>query len=330
MQDEDAWDRRSRPPALKGGGASGAEPESRDHDWVVPADQLLDVAAALSAGAARVHAQLRHLPPADRDAVLDIVAGNLNEIVTLWTSLVRGVIATGPETDTVDQDWNLDEPQRREPLVAVADLHPPVPTDDYLRPVAKDSVPTERTITERTITELTDTEHVNPYRRPPTAAEGPLAVDPLPRDELTGVLTRQAGFTALTKEIERCRHSGDRFVLGYLNVDGLKVVNDARGPRAGDELLRKVTAALRATLRSYDVICRLGGDEFLFSLPGADLATAELRFKEFAVILAEEAPGGSASVGFAQLHDNDTIDDLIARADTALLKSRRGRRRAAR
>ncbi len=320
MQDEDAWDRRSRPPALTGSGASGVESDSGDHDWVVPANQLLDVAAALSEGASRVHAQLRHLPAADRDAVLDIVAGHLNEIVTLWTSLVRGVIATGPEPDAVDQYENRDEPQPREPLAAIADLRPPVPTDEYLRPVPTDRVPGERATTE----------HVNPYRRPPTTSEGPLAVDPLPRDELTGVLTRQAGFTALTKEIERCRHSGDRFVLGYLNVDGIKAVNDARGPRAGDELLRKVTAALRATLRSYDVICRLGGDEFLFSLPGADLATAELRFKEFAVILAEEAPGGSASVGFAQLRDNDTIDDLIARADTALLKSRRGRRRAAR
>ena len=83
--------------------------------------------------------------------------------------------------------------------------------------------------------------------------------------------------------------SGERFVLGYLNVDRMKVVNDT-GSR-GDEILRKVTAALRATLRSYDVIARLGGDEFLFSLPGSDMATAELRFKEFAVILSEEAPG---------------------------------------
>jgi diguanylate cyclase (GGDEF)-like protein len=116
-------------------------------------------------------------------------------------------------------------------------------------------------------------------------------------------------------------------VLGFLNVDRLKALNEARGPRVGDELLRKVASALRATLRSYDVVVRLGGDEFLFSLPGADLATAELRFNEFSVLLGEEAPGTTASVGFAELRERDTLDDLISRADAALVKNRRGRRR---
>jgi diguanylate cyclase (GGDEF)-like protein len=151
--------------------------------------------------------------------------------------------------------------------------------------------------------------------------------DRLTRDELTGVLNRQAGFATLGSEIDRCRRSGEQFVLGYLNVDRMKVVNDARGSRAGDEILRKVTAALRATLRSYDVIARLGGDEFLFSLPGSDMATAELRCKEFAAILSEEAPGSTASVGFADLHEHDTLDDLIAAAETTMLKGRRARRR---
>ena len=147
------------------------------------------------------------------------------------------------------------------------------------------------------------------------------------RDELTGVLNRQAGFGALGDEMDRCRRSGERFVLGFLNVDGLQAVNDAGGTEAGDELLRKVTAALRATLRSYDLITRLGGDEFIFSLPGADSSTADVRFKEFAVILAEAAPGTSASVGFAELPANDTLDDLVSDAETALLKARRARRR---
>jgi diguanylate cyclase (GGDEF)-like protein len=152
--------------------------------------------------------------------------------------------------------------------------------------------------------------------------------DRLTRDELTGVLNRQAGFAALGRELDRCRRAGERFVLGYLDVDGLKEVNSSVGPRAGDELLRKVTAALRATLRSYDVIMRLGGDEFLFSLPGADRATAELRANEFGVILAEEAPGASASVGFGELRGNDTLDEIISRAEIELVKSRRSRSRS--
>jgi diguanylate cyclase (GGDEF)-like protein len=160
--------------------------------------------------------------------------------------------------------------------------------------------------------------------QPPDDHEG----DRLTSDELTGVLNRQAGFAALGRELDRCRRVGERFVLGYLDVDGLKQVNFTQGPRGGDELLRQVTAALRATLRSYDVIMRLGGDEFLFSLPGADMATAELRAHEFGVILAEEAPGASASVGFAELRGNDTLDEIISRAEIELVKSRRTRVRS--
>ena len=157
--------------------------------------------------------------------------------------------------------------------------------------------------------------------------DGDYESDRLTRDELTGVLNRQAGFAALGRDLDRCRRAGERFVLGYLDVDGLKDVNGREGSHGGDELLRKVTAALRATLRSYDVIMRLGGDEFLFSLPGADMATAELRANEFGVILAEEAAGASASVGFSELRGNDTLDEIISRAEVELLKNRRSRLR---
>jgi diguanylate cyclase (GGDEF)-like protein len=159
-------------------------------------------------------------------------------------------------------------------------------------------------------------------------AESDFEGDRLTRDELTGVLNRQAGFAALGRDLDRCRRAGARFVLGYLDVDGLKEVNRTEGPRGGDELLRKVTAALRATLRSYDVIMRLGGDEFLFSLPGADMATAELRANEFGVILAEEAPGRSATVGFSQLRGNDTLDEIISRAENELVKNQNSRLRS--
>jgi diguanylate cyclase (GGDEF)-like protein len=107
----------------------------------------------------------------------------------------------------------------------------------------------------------------------------------------------------------------------------MREVNESRGPHGGDELLRKVAAALRATLRSYDVIMRLAGDEFLFSLPGADLTTAEKRIKEFGIILSEEAPGASVSVGFAELQPEDTVEDMVARADDALVQARRRRGR---
>lgn len=289
---------RGRLTAVHGeGGRAQMEPESTP---IVPAQRLLDVAAALSDGAARMHAQLRDLDPERRDALLELMTGQIASLVGLWAELVRGVVTV---------ELPRDGAPRGERLSPVPDAwdpgHPPPPE---MHVVEEPGTSTHR-------------RHTPPP--PSTAAD----TERLTRDELTGVLNRTAGMTALHREIERSRQTGARFVLGYLNVDGLRHVNDTHGPRAGDELLRKVTAALRATLRSYDVILRLGGDEFLFSLPGADMATAEQRLREFGVILGEEAPGASASVGFAELRDGDSLDDLIARADHALVAGRRPRRR---
>jgi diguanylate cyclase (GGDEF)-like protein len=309
-------------------GERGTPTVTTRDESVVSAQRLLKVAAALSDGATRLHAQLRHLEPAERDAILDLVAEQVTEIVTLWADLVRGVVSSddapstassssasssamtaGAETEGSRSPTPFDAQRQQR---GAGDHPARVPTPDPARvpdPVRQSPEPASTS---------------TPRHLPMDVGRDS---DRLTRDELTGVLNRQAGFAALGREIDRCRRSGERFVLGYLNVDRMKVVNDARGSRAGDEILRKVTAALRATLRSYDVIARLGGDEFLFSLPGSDMATAELRFKEFAVILSEEAPGSTASVGFADLHEHDTLDDLIAAAETAMLKGRRARRR---
>jgi len=310
MQDLDDGPRvgRRRLSAIQG--ERGAAPVARPKASVVPAQRLLEVASALSDGASKLHTQLRHLEPSERDALLEVVADQVTVILKLWADLVRGVVSS----DDPEAPGDVDEPT----------FDPSVFGTERPRDRSVGDHPARLpTSAPATATKPVDT--------PPASGRGHGEVSrdshrPT-RDELTGVLNRQAGFAALGREMDRCRRGTERFVLGYLNVDGMRSVNDSRGTRAGDELLRKVTAALRATLRSYDVIARLGGDEFLFSLPGADMATAELRFKEFAVILTEEAPGSSASVGFAQFHEHDTLDDLVATAETAMLKSRRTRRR---
>jgi len=278
---------------------------------VVPAQRVLEVASALSDGATRLHAQLRHLGREDRDAVMDLVAEQVGTIVTLWSDLVRGVVTVGEPVSQAEDPYADESPGLGRP--AVISARPDDMTGGHPARVAVAEAGAEG-------------RSGRPGIRHQTGGESRDA-ERLTHDELTGVLNRQAGFAALARDIDRCRRGSERFVLGFLNVDGMKTVNDTGGTRAGDELLRKVTAALRATLRSYDVVGRLGGDEFLFSLPGADLSTAELRLKEFAVILAEEAPGSSASVGFAELHQHDSLDDLVAAAEAAMLKSRRTRRR---
>lgn len=137
-------------------------------------------------------------------------------------------------------------------------------------------------------------------------------------DELTGALRRSSGYAALAAEIDRARRDAAPFVIGFLDVDGLKVVNDSFGHAAGDELLTSVLAALRASLRSYDVIVRYGGDEFVYSLAGADLEAATSRFHTMRTLLEHAAPGRTVSAGFAELASDDDLDSLIRRADADL------------
>ena len=146
-------------------------------------------------------------------------------------------------------------------------------------------------------------------------------------DSLTGALRRDRGLADLKREIDRARRSDGRLVLAFVDVDGLKAINDLQGHAAGDRLLRAVAAALRTGLRSYDLVIRYGGDEFLCALPGTDIDGARRRFDDVASDLTERSPRASVSSGWAKLEDSDTLDELIARADADLYGRRRQRER---
>jgi diguanylate cyclase (GGDEF)-like protein len=148
-------------------------------------------------------------------------------------------------------------------------------------------------------------------------------------DSLTGALRRDRGTVDLQREIDRARRSGGLLILAFVDVDGLKAINDAHGHAAGDRALRAVAAALLNGLRSYDLIVRYGGDEFLCGLPGSDLDAARRRFDAVARTLAEQNPGRSVSIGLAELGRRDTLDALTARADASLYAARRNARRHA-
>jgi diguanylate cyclase (GGDEF)-like protein len=137
-------------------------------------------------------------------------------------------------------------------------------------------------------------------------------------DSLTGALRRDRGLVELQREIERARRSDGQLVLAFVDVDRLKATNDLRGHAAGDRLLRDVAVALRTGLRSYDLVVRYGGDEFLYALPGIDVDGARRRFDAVTSELTERNPGASVSIGWATLGDSDTLDELIARADESL------------
>ena len=146
-------------------------------------------------------------------------------------------------------------------------------------------------------------------------------------DELTGVLRRRAGVIALEREVNRAHRSlSGALVLAFIDVDGLKTVNDGLGHAAGDDLIRSVAQALRTALRSEDLVFRYGGDEFVCVLPESDLQGAQRRLQEIQQQIAAEHGREVFSVGLAALRDGESAEQLCARADGALYAERRLRR----
>lgn len=143
-------------------------------------------------------------------------------------------------------------------------------------------------------------------------------------DELTGVLRRGAGLAALEREVDRARRSGGPLVVAFVDVDGLKQVNDELGHAAGDQLLVDVATVLRTRLRSYDLVIRWGGDEFVCALYGAEVEGALRRLEAVAAGIKAITGGRSVSWGLVVLESSDSAVTLIGRADAALYEGRRG------
>jgi diguanylate cyclase (GGDEF)-like protein len=124
----------------------------------------------------------------------------------------------------------------------------------------------------------------------------------------------------LTRDAARAKRTGQRFVLAFIDVDNLKVVNDSLGHAAGDTLLRDVANAVRARVRSYDLLIRFGGDEFVCGLADLSMEAAAARFGHVNADLA--AQHASIAVGLAELGEHDELEDLLARADLAMYARR--------
>ncbi len=139
-------------------------------------------------------------------------------------------------------------------------------------------------------------------------------------DPLTGARTRAAGMTDLDHEVDRCRRIGSTLVIAYVEVIGLKELNGTVGQPAGDELLRDAAALFRAHLRTYDLIIRIGDDEFLCAISGMSEADARGRFSAIGSGLAAQQDAGGIRAGFATLRDGESVTDLIARADAELIR----------
>jgi diguanylate cyclase (GGDEF)-like protein len=137
-------------------------------------------------------------------------------------------------------------------------------------------------------------------------------------DGLTGTRARATGLEAVDQEVDRAHRTMAPLVVAYIDVVGLKAVNDAHGHAAGDALLQRAVHAIRTHLRSYDLIVRIGGDEFLCVMSGASIVDAHQRFNVIQSALAADSDGCEIKVGFASLAAEDSAAELIRRADADL------------
>jgi diguanylate cyclase (GGDEF)-like protein len=143
-------------------------------------------------------------------------------------------------------------------------------------------------------------------------------------DALTGARTRAAGLTDLDHELDRCRRTSSELIVAYVDVIGLKAINDSQGHQAGDRLLSRSVTLIRRHLRPYDLIIRLGGDEFLCAMSNMTLLDAHQRFSAIAAALADAPMDAAIRTGFAKYSPEQTATELIASADSDLIASPHG------
>lgn len=151
-------------------------------------------------------------------------------------------------------------------------------------------------------------------------------------DPLIPVVNRRAFIRDMSRRISEAQRYGSTFSVLYLDVNGMKQINDGLGHGAGDAALKHVAAIVLASVRKSDTVGRLGGDEFGVLLGQADLPLASRKAEEIAATIARtpmEFEGRtvavSASIGSFAFDGETGADDLLAAADRAMYRIKRAR-----
>jgi diguanylate cyclase (GGDEF)-like protein len=144
-------------------------------------------------------------------------------------------------------------------------------------------------------------------------------------DPLTGALNRRAFYAACSREFARARRDLRPLSLVYLDVNGLKRVNDDEGHEAGDQLLVELVAIVRDTARTSDLVGRLGGDEFAVLLTDADLAAGSAFADRLREAMRTDGPRPlSSSMGVATTGEPPAeVETLVHAADALMYEAKR-------
>ncbi|HEY2936369.1 MAG TPA: sensor domain-containing diguanylate cyclase [Gaiellaceae bacterium] len=145
-------------------------------------------------------------------------------------------------------------------------------------------------------------------------------------DSLTGLHNRRYFHEVLARECNRAHRYGRRLALIVLDLDDFKAVNDRIGHLAGDAALAEAAGRLRQVVRSADIACRVGGDEFAIVLPESGLSDAEQLFRRILEAVSSRPVGEAGllelSAGIAELRGGDDGATIFQRADEALYRAK--------
>lgn len=151
-------------------------------------------------------------------------------------------------------------------------------------------------------------------------------------DALTGAFNRRAMAHEMQVAIDAARRSDSVLGLAVLDLDSFKRVNDVHGHEAGDRVLVDFAQLVTGTTRKGDRFFRLGGEEFVLLLPGADEAALQALCESLRKIVAEhlrvQSEPVTVSIGAATLAPGEATSDWLARADAAMYRAKhQGRNR---
>jgi len=152
-------------------------------------------------------------------------------------------------------------------------------------------------------------------------------------DELTGLLNRRGFMAALRRELAAARRTGQGGILLIVDLDDFKSINDDHGHVAGDAYLQQAARILTESVRSHDIVARIGGDEFAVLLTQVDseagLARAESltqRFNTSTLSWQQTSLPLRASFGSTPFKPGDQEDALVRRADIGMYKNKAARK----
>jgi diguanylate cyclase (GGDEF)-like protein len=149
-------------------------------------------------------------------------------------------------------------------------------------------------------------------------------------DSLTEALNRRAFFAQAEAALALARRHRQPFSVMMLDLDRFKLINDAYGHPAGDEVIRQLVRNCRGQVRESDLIGRMGGEEFALALPGTPLEGAVAVAERIRMVTREtpaRTPAGieirfAVSIGVTQAGKGEPMDPILARADRALYESK--------